>query len=62
MIGYEKGDICNRNGCIGIIDEYEGEGGCTCHINPPCSYCVDSRAYCPECSWDGREEQLGGSK
>ena len=24
------------------IDKYDrGEGGCSCHINPPCDYCVN---------------------
>ena len=22
------------------MDDYEHERGCSCHINPPCSYCV----------------------
>jgi len=57
-IGYLKGETCNRGGCIGIIDEYEKEGSCSCHINPPCSYCVNSSEYCPACEWDGREEQI----
>ena len=39
-LGYFKGEKCNRNGCNGIIDEHEKEGECTCHINPPCSYCT----------------------
>lgn len=56
-IGYEKGDICNRNGCIGIIDEHEKEGCCSCHINPPCSYCTEQSEYCLECGWEASEEQ-----
>lgn len=57
-IGYLKGESCNRNGCDGVIDEHESESSCSCHINPPCSYCTDSREYCPVCEWEGREEQL----
>lgn len=57
-IGYLKGELCNRDGCKGIIDEHEKEGCCSCHINPPCGYCTDSSEYCPECNWEGREEQL----
>jgi hypothetical protein len=49
--GFTKGEICNRNGCDGII-EHERDGGCSCHINPPCSYCTDDGAYCPKCGWD----------
>jgi len=55
--GYEKGDKCNRNGCVGIIDEHDTDEVCSCHINPPCSHCTTSRAYCDVCGWDGYEEQ-----
>ena len=58
VLGYLKGETCNRDNCNGIIDEYETGEGCSCHINPPCSYCTTSRAYCQECDWDGRQEQL----
>lgn len=57
MKGYEKGQNCNRNGCIGIIKEHEKEGSCSCHISPPCSYCVEDNSHCPECDWSGKEEQ-----
>lgn len=60
--GYEKGEKCNRDGCKGIIEEYESENQCCCHINPPCSYCTDSREYCPICGWDGRTEQIEDNK
>lgn len=56
--GVINGEVCNRNGCTGIIEEHETDGGCSCHIKPPCSYCTTSREYCPECGWDGREEQI----
>ena len=26
--------------------------GCSCHINPPCSACVNNRLQCPECGWE----------
>lgn len=57
-VGYLKGEICNRDGCVGIIEERPSENQCSCHINPPCSYCTDSREFCPICEWEGREEQL----
>lgn len=57
MLGYIKGEICNRNNCQGIIDEHEKEGSCCCHIHPPCSYCVEDNNYCPECGWEGYDEQ-----
>jgi hypothetical protein len=50
--GVVKGETCNRNGCTGIIDEHEKEGSCSCHINPPCSYCTTDAAYCPVCEWE----------
>ena len=33
--GYEEGDVCNRDGCRGIIEIEEPEV-CGCHNNPPC--------------------------
>lgn len=57
-IGYLEGERCNRNGCNGIIDEYESEYGCSCHLgNAPCGHCTTSREFCPECDWEGMEEQ-----
>lgn len=55
--GYCKDEICNRNNCKGIIDEYELDGGCSCHINPPCGYCTEPSGYCNTCGWDAKEEQ-----
>lgn len=56
-IGSTKGEACNRGECIGIIAEHESDSGCSCHTMPPCSYCVDDRNYCPECGWEGLEDQ-----
>ena len=56
-VGYSEGETCNRDNCKGIIKEYEKEGSCSCHDNPPCSYCTEPNAYCPTCGWDAREEQ-----
>jgi hypothetical protein len=55
--GYDKGDVCNRNGCNGVIDEHDKEGSCSCHINPPCGYCTEPNTYCKSCGWDAKEEQ-----
>lgn len=55
--GYSKDETCNRNDCKGIINEYEKEGSCSCHINPPCGYCTEPNAYCETCGWDAKEEQ-----
>lgn len=54
--GYIKGEICNRNGCTGTIDEHDKEGCCSCHINPPCSYCTTDTSYCPLCGWDVNDD------
>lgn len=58
VIGYESGDICNRNGCKGIISEYDRDP-CYCSATsmPPCSACTDHKAYCDECGWDEKEEE-----
>lgn len=55
--GYCKGDACNRNGCKGVIEEREKDGCCSCHINPPCSYCTEPNFFCNTCGWDAKEEQ-----
>lgn len=50
--GFNEGDTCGRNGCDGVlVVEYEGSE-CTCHINPPCNYCVSGHVVCPECGWE----------
>ena len=43
-----EGDPCQIEGCKGrvVIEEVEG---CSCHINPPCSRCVDAGLVCNEC-------------
>lgn len=51
-LGYVFGEICNREGCKGVIDEYDRETECSCHINPPCASCTANRGYCPECGWE----------
>lgn len=55
-IGEEEGDICNRNGCLGTLYEQDIEGGCSCHSNPPCSYCTEPKLACDECDWTLKEE------
>lgn len=54
--GYCKGDVCNRDGCKGILDEHEKDGCCSCHINPPCGYCTHDTTFCPECGYDAEED------
>jgi hypothetical protein len=64
MNGLLKDEICNRNGCKGIIEVEEKEGGCSCHINPPCSFCTDKVYSCPKCGWNSKDDttQLGKDK
>ena len=51
--GTQTGEMCNRDGCTGIIGEYEKEGCCSCHTgHPPCAYCVEDNHYCPVCGWN----------
>lgn len=54
--GCEEGDLCGRNGCTGTLQMTNPEPdaddyGCSCHIAPPCSYCVATRPNCPDCGW-----------
>jgi len=58
MFGTEIGETCKRDGCVGVIDEYEKEGCCSCHINPPCGYCVEDNLYCPVCEWYSKDEPI----
>ena len=51
--GVKEGEICNRDGCVGIMG-YEPVENCSCHINPPCSQCVDNPLICLKCG-----EELG---
>ena len=54
-LGYVEGDVCNRNGCHGIVAEHPVEN-CSCHIDPPCSECTSDRSYCSECDWEGKDD------
>lgn len=54
--GFEVGAVCGRKGCNGIIAEYQSDGGCSCHINPPCSHCTTPREYCPVCDWQAEDD------
>ncbi len=57
MEGLSKGEKCNREGCVGVIDEYDKDGCCSCHTNPPCSYCTEPNSYCESCGWSAKEDQ-----
>ncbi len=53
--GYYEDEICNRDGCTGVIERLAPEGGCSCHICPPCGYCTYQGYYCPECDWEAEQ-------
>lgn len=56
-VGTEEGDICNRNGCQGrLIMENPNGGSCSCHLNPPCSFCMEALPTCPVCHWQEEEQ------
>lgn len=49
-IGKEQGDMCNRDGCDGQMQEHDRDGCCSCHISPPCGWCVHGpEIRCNEC-------------
>lgn len=56
--GRLSGERCFRNGCEGIITEEPfGDGGCSCHINPPCGHCTTSWARCETCNWKSSDDE-----
>lgn len=46
----EEGDKCPacEEGKLAWQSHYQ-DGGCSCHINPPCSYCTDQDLACNKC-------------
>lgn len=50
--GICEGERCNRNGCHGRIELHRTSDCCSCHIHPPCSYCVNAIAYCNICGFE----------
>jgi hypothetical protein len=55
--GVEEGDICGRNGCVGVIERHPTEG-CSCHISPPCSACMKPKDFCPICGWELADDEV----
>lgn len=48
-VGIEEGEVCNRNGCEGIM-YIPPVRGCICHLgHPPCQACVDNNIICSKC-------------
>lgn len=55
VVGEQIGEVCNRNGCKGVLEDSGAmdDVSCCCHLgNPPCSKCVYDPTYCPECEWE----------
>lgn len=48
--GNEDGSRCNRR-CEGVMVLGQS-ADCTCHISPPCDWCIDSRPVCSMCDWE----------
>ena len=53
--GVEEGDTCFREWCQGKL-AYVRNRSCSCHINPPCSACVDAKLACTKCGFEPEEE------
>ena len=52
--GYVDGDICRRNGCLGIILNFDYLK-CYCNVTPmpPCAVCeTGGHVYCSDCDWE----------
>jgi hypothetical protein len=47
--GLIEGEVCDRGGCLGKMVIVDSDGGCSCHISPPCAYCVDAEFECDTC-------------
>ncbi|MET3790696.1 hypothetical protein [Aquamicrobium terrae] len=56
-LGYAEGEMCNRGGCVGVIELHRSEN-CSCHITPPCLSCTSPRGYCPACDWQEADDPL----
>lgn len=53
--GYAEGEVCNRDGCEGVI-AYRMVENCSCHLCAPCGACVNNPAQCPDCGWSEEDE------
>jgi len=40
--------VCCRDGCTGIMGDSR-DGGCSCHMHPPCHYCRTTHVVCDTC-------------
>jgi hypothetical protein len=46
----EDGGKCPCKDCPGLL-AFEPVVNCSCHIDPPCSACLDRIFVCEECGW-----------
>ena len=51
---HEEGGPCPEDGCNGKLDLAPSKN-CSCHINPPCSSCVDAGLVCNACGWESSD-------
>lgn len=54
-IDLSEGDPCPESACAGRMG-YHKVADCYCHINPPCSRCVDNPLVCLECGFEAEGE------
>ena len=52
---HDEEGICPDPQCSGIL-RLPAVEDCACHINPPCSACVDNVLTCDKCGWEDRDE------
>lgn len=51
---FVEGDKCNKKDCNGIF-KYNDVEDCSCHINSPCSQCIDNPLVCNKCLYEPDE-------
>lgn len=54
----EEGEKCQN--CESGVLEFTIVKSCSCHINPPCSACVDAPLKCNNCGFEEEIEHLNG--
>ena len=58
-LGYEVGEICNRDGCKGIMREHHSQI-CSLYmlyLYPECYKCEGTKIFCDTCNWDIRVDK-----
>lgn len=55
----DEGGKCPVAGCPGTLQIKDVSELCSCHINPPCSACVEAPLECSECGIEGLEQVNG---